>query len=127
MMAVKPSIIAASAVIFGLFAAYHLKDKKAKAKQSSTVTPTSTAPNTQQPPEKQFPSNIVNPEEKDSYNFTHADMRTVNFAWNELSLSLLEGEDACIKELEDFMGEISERLSYICHKYGSRLVNIFSP
>lgn len=32
MMAVKPSIIAATAVIFGLYAAYHLKEKKAKAK-----------------------------------------------------------------------------------------------
>lgn len=93
LVSVKPSIISATAVIFGLFSAYRMQTLVKKKGEKTTEL------------------------------FGDFEIKTVSFAWNEISQKLFD--EASSNELEEFMKEISERLSYINHKYGRRLEHIF--
>ncbi|CDW86962.1 n-terminal domain containing protein [Stylonychia lemnae] len=91
MMSIKPSILAATSIVYGLFVSYRNYMKSLKRGEKPL--------------------------------YGDQEIKTVVFAWNEISSKLLQ--EANPNELDEFMREISERLSYIGYKYGKELEHIF--
>ena len=91
MISVKPSIVAATAVVFGLFVAYRNYEKAIKKGQK--------------------------------FSYGEQEIKTVAFAWHELSSKLMQ--EATASELDEFMKEISERISYVGFKHGKKLEHIY--
>lgn len=93
LMSVRPSIIAATSVIFGLFCGYRALEKCKKLN-------------------------------KHPFPYSETEIKLVTFAWHEICSQLLK--ETTVTELEEFMKEISERLSFINYKCGKKLDSVFT-
>ena len=100
LMSVRPSILGATAVLFGLKTGFHQLEAEFLKKSN-------------QKHQKIFIDPLL-----------ISEIQFINHSWREISLTLLK-EISDFSQIEAFMKEVSERASCISHKWGKKLNTLF--